>query len=149
VLESPCNKSFTFALWYHFISSSRNNCASLLFRHCLMFISSTCSGVCSAFLSNPSRVSRISFFSLYCPLVCLTHPLKYWRNIRILPCHLSIGVLPTCVLVHISLNISMKPSLKSHPNSNLNIGCVAMRDDSPEFSRRVCGLTLLWLGLGP
>jgi hypothetical protein len=33
--------------------------------------------------------------------------------------------------------MSMKMSLKSHPNSNLNIGCVVIRDDSPEFSRRV------------
>jgi hypothetical protein len=30
----------------------------------------------------------------------------------------------------------MKPSLRSHPNSNLNIGCVDVRDDSPEVSRR-------------
>jgi hypothetical protein len=29
----------------------------------------------------------------------------------------------------------MKPSLKSHPNSNLNIGCVTIKDGSPEFSR--------------
>jgi hypothetical protein len=46
------------------------------------------------------------------------------------------GVLPTTVFVHISLTISMKPSLKSHPNSNLNIGCVAISNGSPELSRR-------------
>jgi hypothetical protein len=30
----------------------------------------------------------------------------------------------------------MKPSRRSHPNSNLNIGCVAAKDESPEFSNK-------------
>jgi hypothetical protein len=34
-----------------------------------------------------------------------------------------------CVLIYLS------PSLRSHPNSNLNIGCVAIKDGSPEFRR--------------
>jgi hypothetical protein len=46
------------------------------------------------------------------------------------------GVLPTNMFVHISLTISIKPTLMSHPNSNLNIGCVAISDGSPKFSRR-------------
>jgi hypothetical protein len=43
------------------------------------------------------------------------------------------GVLLINVFDHISLTISIKPSLNSHPNSNLNIGCVAISDGSPEF----------------
>jgi hypothetical protein len=96
-----------------------------------------CSRVCSAFLSNPSKVSSIFFFSfLYCPLVFFAQPLKYWHSLRILPCHLSLGVLPTKVFVHISLTSFIKPSLKSHPNLNLNIACIAIRTDSSEFNKR-------------
>lgn len=50
VLEYPSNSSFTFALWYHFISSSLNIFASVLFSHCLKFISSHVRSVDSAFL---------------------------------------------------------------------------------------------------
>jgi hypothetical protein len=32
--------------------------------------------------------------------------------------------------------LSMNLSLRSHPNSNLNIGCVAIRAKPPEFSNR-------------
>jgi hypothetical protein len=34
VFESPSNNSFTFALWYYFISSSLKSAANLLFSYC-------------------------------------------------------------------------------------------------------------------
>jgi hypothetical protein len=84
-----------------------------------------------------SRVFRINFFSfLYCPLIFFAQPHKYCLSVRIFPCHLSIIVWPSTMWSHISFTISIKSSLSSHPNSHLNIGCVAVKDDSPVFRRR-------------
>jgi hypothetical protein len=64
----------------------------------------------------------------------LCPPLRYWRNFRIFACHLSIGVLPSISVDYLCFTIFEKPSRKSHPNSNLNIGgfdCIVL---SLEFS---------------
>jgi hypothetical protein len=131
VLLSPCRRLFTFDLWYHLISSSLNNCISLIFKQCLTSNSHGESIVILAFLSSYSIFCKISSFSfLYDPFIFLAHLLRYLRKDLILFCQISIELEPFTSHCHTSITFSWNPSLNNHTSSNLKLfafGC----DGSP------------------
>jgi hypothetical protein len=65
--------------------------------------------------------------------VCLAQPLRYCLRFLILFCHFSRAIKPQHSDCQIFATMLKKPSLVSHPLSNLKVGCLFWCVDDPVF----------------